>query len=101
MAVDSHGGAFSAGGKAEKPVSSDVLAAGIAVVRTNDRLTGTDIWPAQAGDCRAAVGWLRRAGCGGLAAADRRFASARSVAAGAVRAIGRGASGGIGGAVMG
>jgi acetyl esterase/lipase len=57
-----HGGAFRGGDKAEMAVPDAVLAAGIAVVRVNYRLTGTDIWPAQGEDCLAAVVYLQRNG---------------------------------------
>ena len=60
--VDIHGGAFKMGDKAMSAVSEQVLAAGIAVVRINYRLTGTDIWPAQLNDCLAAVAYLREKG---------------------------------------
>jgi acetyl esterase/lipase len=57
-----HGGAFRGGDKAEMAVPDAVLAAGIAVVRVNYRLAGTDIWPAQGEDCLAAVVYLQRNG---------------------------------------
>ena len=57
-----HGGAFKMGDKAMSAVSEQVLAAGIAVVRINYRLTGTDLWPAQLDDCLAAVAFLRAKG---------------------------------------
>jgi acetyl esterase/lipase len=60
--VDIHGGAFKMGDKAMSALSEQVLAAGIAVVRINYRLTGTDIWPAQLDDCLAAVAFLRAMG---------------------------------------
>lgn len=60
--VDIHGGAFKMGDKAMSAVSEQILAAGIAVVRINYRLTGTDIWPAQLDDCLAAVAFLRAKG---------------------------------------
>lgn len=60
--VDIHGGAFKMGDKAMSSVSAQILAAGIAIVRINYRLTGTDIWPAQLDDCLAAVAFLRAKG---------------------------------------
>ena len=57
-----HGGALGMNDKAEMAVPEAVLAAGIAVVRVNYRLAGTDIWPAQAEDCLAAVVYLQRNG---------------------------------------
>ncbi len=57
-----HGGAFRGGDKAEMAVPAAVLAAGIAVVRVNYRLSGTDIWPAPGEDCLAAVVHLQRNG---------------------------------------
>ena len=57
-----HGGAFMLGDKSELTVPAEVLAAGIAVVRLNYRLTGTDIWPAQGEDCLAAIVHLQREG---------------------------------------
>jgi acetyl esterase/lipase len=57
-----HGGAFAMGDKTDLAVPQDVLAAGIAVVRVNYRLSGTDIWPAQAEDTLTAVVHLQRNG---------------------------------------
>jgi acetyl esterase/lipase len=57
-----HGGAFLGGDKADMTVPPAVLAAGIAVVRVNYRLSGTDLWPAQSEDCLAAVVYLQRNG---------------------------------------
>ncbi|MCX7287618.1 MAG: alpha/beta hydrolase [Rhodobacterales bacterium] len=57
-----HGGAFVMGDKADIAVPDDVLAAGIAVVRVNYRLSGSALWPAQAEDCLAAVVHLQRHG---------------------------------------
>ncbi len=62
LVVDIHGGAFKMGDKTMSAVSEQILAAGIAVVRINYRLTGTDIWPAQRDDCLAAVTFLRAKG---------------------------------------
>lgn len=62
LVVDIHGGAFRVGDKADTPPSPQVLAAGIAVVRVNYRLTDTAIWPAQGKDCLAAVAWLQQTG---------------------------------------
>lgn len=62
VVVDIHGGAFQGGDKADAPVDPQILQAGIAVVRINYRLSGTDPWPAQAEDCLAAVVFLQRSG---------------------------------------
>jgi len=56
--IDIHGGAFKLGDKAQNAVSAEVLAAGIAIVRPNYRLSGTDLWPAQGEDILAAVAFL-------------------------------------------
>lgn len=60
--VDIHGGAFKMGDKTMSAATEQILAAGIAIVRINYRLTGTDIWPAQLDDCLAAVAFLRTKG---------------------------------------
>jgi acetyl esterase/lipase len=60
--VDIHGGAFKMGDKTMSAATEQILAAGIAIVRINYRLTGTDIWPAQLDDCLAAVAFLRSNG---------------------------------------
>lgn len=60
--VDIHGGAFKMGDKTMSAATEQILAAGIAIVRINYRLTGTDIWPAQLDDCLAAVAFLRDKG---------------------------------------
>jgi acetyl esterase/lipase len=60
--IDIHGGAFKLGDKVGNAVTKEVLNAGIAVVRINYRLSGTDIWPAQEIDCLAAVEYLRKNG---------------------------------------
>jgi acetyl esterase/lipase len=57
-----HGGAFMLGDKSDLAVWPELLAAGIAVVRLNYRLTGTDRWPAQGEDCLAAIVHLQREG---------------------------------------
>ena len=57
-----HGGGFATGDKSELAIWSERLAAGIAVVRLNFRLSGTDPWPAQAEDCLAAIVHLQREG---------------------------------------
>lgn len=57
-----HGGAFQTGDKSELSIWPELLAAGIAVVRLNYRLSGTDPWPAQAEDCLAAIVHLQREG---------------------------------------
>jgi acetyl esterase/lipase len=57
-----HGGAFMMGDKSDLAVWPELLAAGIAVVRLNYRLSGTDPWPAQAEDCLAAIVHLQRNG---------------------------------------
>jgi acetyl esterase/lipase len=53
--IDIHGGAFKIGSKSMSAPSAAVLAAGIAIVRPNYRLSGTDLWPAQGEDCLAAA----------------------------------------------
>lgn len=50
-----HGGAFKIGSKTSSDVSETLLAAGIAIVRPNYRLSGTDLWPAQGEDCLLAL----------------------------------------------
>jgi acetyl esterase/lipase len=57
-----HGGAFRMGDKRDLAIWPEVLAAGIAVVRVNYRLSGTDLWPAQGEDCLAAIVHLQRHG---------------------------------------
>jgi acetyl esterase/lipase len=57
-----HGGAFQMGDKSNLAVWPEVVAAGIAVVRLNYRLTATDPWPAQADDCLSAIVHLQREG---------------------------------------
>lgn len=57
-----HGGAFLMGDKSDLTIPPEVLAAGIAVVRLNYRLSGTDLWPAQGQDCLAAIVKLQRDG---------------------------------------
>jgi len=57
-----HGGAFKFGDKSELAVPTDILQAGIAVVRLNYRLSGTSQWPAQGEDCLAAIVHLQRYG---------------------------------------
>lgn len=57
-----HGGAFKIGDKSEMTIWPDLTQAGIAVVRTNYRLSGTAKWPAQGEDCLAAVVHLQREG---------------------------------------
>ena len=57
-----HGGAFAMGDKTDIPLPEDVLAAGIAVVRANYRLSGSAVWPAQAEDTLAAIVHLQRHG---------------------------------------
>jgi acetyl esterase/lipase len=57
-----HGGGFQAGDKSQLEIPAELLAAGIAVVRLNYRLSGTDLWPAQAEDCLAAIVHLQRQG---------------------------------------
>ena len=53
--IEIHGGAFKIGSKTMSAPSDAVLAAGIAIVRPNYRLSGTDLWPAQGEDCLAAA----------------------------------------------
>lgn len=60
--MEIHGGAFKMGDKAANALQTEVLAAGIAIVRINYRFSGTDIWPAQAEDCLNAVAFLRAKG---------------------------------------
>jgi acetyl esterase/lipase len=57
-----HGGAFQMGDKSDLPIWPEMLEAGIAVVRLNYRLTGTDIWPAQGEDILSAIVHLQRDG---------------------------------------
>ncbi|WP_103255693.1 alpha/beta hydrolase [Tabrizicola aquatica] len=57
-----HGGAFRMGDKSDLAIWPEVLAAGIAVVRINYRLSGTAPWPAQGEDTLAAVVHLQREG---------------------------------------
>jgi acetyl esterase/lipase len=57
-----HGGAFRMGDKTDLAVWPELPEAGIAVVRVNYRLSGTDRWPAQGEDCLAAVVHLQRHG---------------------------------------
>jgi acetyl esterase/lipase len=57
-----HGGAFRTGDKADLAIWPEVLEDGIAVVRVNYRLSGTDTWPAQGEDCLAAIVHLQRHG---------------------------------------
>lgn len=53
--IDIHGGAFKIGSKSMSAPSATLLDAGIAIVRPNYRLSGTDLWPAQGEDCLAAA----------------------------------------------
>lgn len=53
--LEIHGGAFKIGSKDMSSPSEALLAAGIAIVRPNYRLSGTDLWPAQGEDCLAAA----------------------------------------------
>ncbi len=65
--LEIHGGAFKLGDKTANPIQTQVLAAGIAIVRINYRFSSTAIWPAQGQDCLAAVEFLRaNAGTYGL-----------------------------------
>jgi acetyl esterase/lipase len=57
-----HGGAFQMGDKGDLAVWPELSAAGVAVVRVNYRLSGTNPWPAQAEDCLAAIVHLQRNG---------------------------------------
>jgi acetyl esterase/lipase len=57
-----HGGAFMIGDKSDLTIPAEVLAAGIAVVRVNYRLSATDSWPAPGDDCLTAVVHLQRHG---------------------------------------
>lgn len=66
--IEIHGGAFRMGSKTMSAPSDALLSAGIAIVRPNYRLSGTDLWPAQLDDCLAATAFvLDRAGQYGLA----------------------------------
>jgi acetyl esterase/lipase len=71
--IEIHGGAFKIGSKTMSAVSEEVLAAGIAVVRPNYRLSGTDLWPAQGEDCLAAARFVLD-GAGGFGLDAGRFA---------------------------
>lgn len=55
-----HGGDFATGDKADVAVWPEALAAGIAVVRVNTRLSGSAKWPAQTDDALAAIIHLQR-----------------------------------------
>lgn len=57
-----HGGAFLTGDKEELAIWPEFLAAGIAVVRVNYRLSAAAPWPAQAEDVLAAIIYLQREG---------------------------------------
>jgi acetyl esterase/lipase len=57
-----HGGAFRTGDKSDLAVPQELLEAGIAVVRVNYRLSGTNRWPAQSEDCLSAIVHLQRNG---------------------------------------
>lgn len=57
-----HGGAFRMGDKTDLTLWPELLAAGLAVVRVNYRLSDTDRWPAPGEDCLAAVVHLQRQG---------------------------------------
>lgn len=57
-----HGGAFKLGDKSDLSIWPELLAAGVAVVRPNYRLSGTDRWPAQGEDILAAIVHLQREG---------------------------------------
>jgi acetyl esterase/lipase len=66
--IEIHGGAFRMGSKTMSAPSEALLSAGIAIVRPNYRLSGTDLWPAQLEDCLAAAAFvLDRAAEFGLA----------------------------------
>ena len=58
--IEIHGGAFKIGSKTMSAPSELLLAAGIAIVRPNYRLSGTDLWPAQGEDCLAAAQHVAR-----------------------------------------
>ena len=57
-----HDGDFAGGDKADFAVWPEILAAGVAVVRVNTRLSGDATWPAQAEDALAAIVFLQRQG---------------------------------------
>jgi acetyl esterase/lipase len=56
--IEIHGGAFRMGSKTMSAPSEALLSAGIAIVRPNYRLSGTDLWPAQLDDCLAATNFV-------------------------------------------
>ena len=60
--LEIHGGAFKLGDKTANPVQTEILAAGIAIVRINYRFSSAAIWPAQGDDCLSAVAFLREKG---------------------------------------
>jgi acetyl esterase/lipase len=60
--MEFHGGGFVVGDKAGNAVQSEILDAGIAVVRINYRFSSTAIWPAQGEDSLAAVAFIREQG---------------------------------------
>lgn len=57
--LDIHGGGFLSGDKRQLTVPSQVLQAGIAVVRMNYRLSNQAIWPAQKDDVLSAANFLQ------------------------------------------
>lgn len=58
LIINIHGGAFKMGSK-EMGVPLDYVARGYAVASINYRLSQHAVFPAQIGDCKAAVRWLR------------------------------------------
>ncbi len=60
--LEIHGGAFKLGDKTANPLQTEIMAAGIAIVRINYRFSSMAIWPAQGDDCLAAVAFLREKG---------------------------------------
>lgn len=58
LVVFIHGGGWSGGDKSNFR-SRMLVDYGYAAASLNYRLTGTDIWPAQIHDCKAAIRWLR------------------------------------------
>lgn len=60
--VSFHDGDFARGDKADTVIWPEFLAAGIAVVRVNTRLSGAAQWPAQADDALQAIIHLQREG---------------------------------------
>ncbi len=60
--MEIHGGGFKVGDKVGTTLQSEILDAGIAIVRINYRFSSSAIWPAQGDDCLAAVAFLKAKG---------------------------------------